>query len=95
MSLTITNVIEIPDSADSQPDYGAFDPKTRRAFIAHTACSSVEVIDHDGARHIATLHNFSEAASVVIAEGQVLRDTPRSRWLLASATYPMVQNFRH
>jgi DNA-binding beta-propeller fold protein YncE len=53
-------------------DHGAFDPKTRRVFVAHTGCNSVEVIDHDSHRHVGTLHNFPEAAGVVADEGQVL-----------------------
>lgn len=72
MPLTLKNVIEIPGSTGVPFDHGAFDPKTRRVFVAHTGCDSVEVIDHDSLRHIGTLHNFPEAAGVVADEGQVL-----------------------
>src|SRR5262245_37467713 len=72
MSLTVESVIEIPGSSGLAFDHGAFDPKTRRVFIAHTGCNSVEVIDHDSRRHVATLHNFPESAGVVADEGQVL-----------------------
>jgi DNA-binding beta-propeller fold protein YncE len=72
MPLTTERVIEIPGSTGLPFDHGAFDPKTRRVFVAHTGCNSVEVIDHDSHRHIGTLHNFSEAAGVVADEGQVL-----------------------
>jgi hypothetical protein len=72
MSLKTIGVIEIPGAAGSAFDHGAFDPKTRRVFVAHTACDSVEVIDHDAGRHIATLPGFPEAAGVVAEDGFVL-----------------------
>src|SRR5712692_6007337 len=64
--------IEIPRSAGSSFDHGAFDPKSRRVFVAHTGRDCVEVIDHDGGTHIATLPGFKEAAGVVAAEGNIL-----------------------
>src|SRR5258708_3346878 len=72
MALKLTNTIEIPDSAASAFDHGAFEPKTRRVFIAHTGRDCVEVIDHDAGTHMATLPGFREAAGVVAAEGIVL-----------------------
>ena len=72
MSLQILAKIEINGSANSDFDHGAFDPKTRRVFVAHTALNRVEVIDHDTGRHLATLDGFPEAAGVVADEGQVL-----------------------
>src|SRR5262245_43836758 len=72
MSFTVTRVIEIPGSAGLLFDHGAFDPKTRRVFVAHTGCNSLQVVDHDSLRHVATLQNFPEAAGVVADEGQVL-----------------------
>jgi DNA-binding beta-propeller fold protein YncE len=65
-------VIEFPDAAESAFDHGAFDPTTRRVFVAHTRRDRVEVIDHDRGRHIATLDGFPEAAGVVAEAGQVL-----------------------
>jgi DNA-binding beta-propeller fold protein YncE len=72
MPLKTIGVIEIPGTAGSAFDHGAFDPKTRRVFVAHTARDSVEVIDHDAGRHIATLPGFPEAAGVVADDGSVL-----------------------
>jgi DNA-binding beta-propeller fold protein YncE len=72
MALTVRGVIAIPDGRDSEFDHGAFDPKTRRVFIAHTARDRVEVVDHDASRHLATLQGFPEAAGVVAADGNVL-----------------------
>jgi hypothetical protein len=72
MSLEALAKIEIAGSANSQFDHGAFDPKTRRIFVAHTGLDRLEVIDHDGGKHLATLDGFPEAAGVVADEGQVL-----------------------
>ena len=72
MALRSRGVIAIPDGRDSDFDHGAFDAKTRRVFIAHTARGRVEVIDHDASRHLATLEGFSEAAGVVAHDGHVL-----------------------
>jgi DNA-binding beta-propeller fold protein YncE len=72
MSLKTNGTVAIPNSTGSSFDHGAFDPKTRRIFVAHTGRDSVEVIDHDSCRHVATLPGFKEAAGVVADEGIVL-----------------------
>jgi DNA-binding beta-propeller fold protein YncE len=87
MALRNRGVIEIPDGRDSDFDHGAFDPKTRRVFIAHTARGRIEVIDHDTSRHMATLDGFPEAAGVVAHEGNVLvtnRGAASLAWLDAA-----------
>ena len=71
MSLKTIATIAIPDSAGSSFDHGAFDPATRRVFVAHTGRNCVEVIDHDAGKHVATLPYFPEAAGVV-ADGGVV-----------------------
>jgi hypothetical protein len=50
MSLKTIGTIAIPHAAGSEFDHAAFDPKSRRVFIAHTARDCVEVIDHDAGR---------------------------------------------
>ena len=72
MSLTVRGIIKIPDGQDTDFDHAAFDVKTRRVFVAHTARGLLEVIDHDASRHIATLKGFPEAAGVVALDGHVL-----------------------
>jgi hypothetical protein len=72
MPLRTVGVIEIPNAAGSAFDHGAFDPKTRRVFIARTACDCVEVIDHDSQKHIATLPGFPGVAGAVADNGEVL-----------------------
>ena len=72
MPLSQVGLIEFPDAVESAFDHGAFDPVTRRVFVAHTRRDRVEVIDHDAGRHVATLDGFPEAAGVVADAGQVL-----------------------
>src|ERR1700750_830352 len=72
MALKTIGTIAIPHAAGSAFDHGAFDAKSRRVFIAHTARDCVEVIDHDQGRHIATLPGFPGAAGAVADDGQIL-----------------------
>src|SRR4051812_12949470 len=72
MPLKTLGTIAIPDAAGSAFDHGAFDARSRRVFIAHTARNCVEVIDHDAGKHVATLPGFSGAAGAVADDGQVL-----------------------
>src|SRR5882757_2389173 len=72
MSLMAAGSIEIPNSRGSAFDHGALEPETRRVFIAHTARDSLEVVDADTNRHLATLRGFPEAAGVVAGKGSVL-----------------------
>ncbi|MGZ3360272.1 MAG: YncE family protein [Xanthobacteraceae bacterium] len=72
MPLNTVGIIEIPNAAGSAFDHGAFDPKTRRVFVAHTARDCVEVIDHDVQRHMASLPGFPGAAGAVADDGEIL-----------------------
>jgi hypothetical protein len=51
MPLKTAGTIAIPGAAGSAFDHAAFDMKSRRVFIAHTARDCIEVIDHDAGRH--------------------------------------------
>src|SRR5436189_3699826 len=87
MSLKTVGVIEIPGATASAFDHGIFDPGSRRIFIAHTARSSVEVIDPDAGRHIATLPGFPGAAGAVADDGEILvtnRGSASVAWLDAA-----------
>jgi len=89
MPLKTLGVIEIPDGANSDFDHAAFDPKTRRVFIAHTARDRIEVIDHDAQKHVATLPGFPGVAGAVADDGDILttnRGAATVTWLDA-ATY--------
>jgi DNA-binding beta-propeller fold protein YncE len=72
MSLVSAGTIEIPDSSFTAFDHGAFEPQTRRVFVAHTARDRLEVVDADTSRHVATLDGFAGAAGVVADKGNVL-----------------------
>ena len=77
-------VIEIPGATGSAFDHGVFDAESRRVFIAHTARSTIEVVDHDAGRHIATLPGFPGAAGAVADDGEVLvtnRGSASIAWL--------------
>jgi hypothetical protein len=65
-------VIEIPNALNSEFDHAAFDARTRRVFIAHTARDCIEVIDHDAQKHIATLPGFPGVAGAVADDGEIL-----------------------
>lgn len=72
MPLVSRDTVEIPNSAGTSFDHGAFEPETRRVFIAHTARDRLEVVDVDTNRHLATLQGFPGAAGVVAGKGRVL-----------------------
>ncbi len=72
MSLVTADTIEIPNSLGTSFDHGAFEPDTRRVFIAHTARDCLEVVDADTNRHLATLQGFPGAAGVVAGKAVVL-----------------------
>jgi YVTN family beta-propeller protein len=72
MSLKTIGTIAIPGAAGSAFDHAAFDAKSRRVFIAHTARDCVEVIDHDAGRHLTALPGFPGVAGAVADDGQIL-----------------------
>src|SRR6476661_7990911 len=72
MSLKTIGAIAIPNAEGSEFDHAAFDPNTRRVFIAHTARDCVEVIDHDAGKHLATLPGFPGVAGAVADHGEIL-----------------------
>ncbi len=72
MPLVAAGTIEIPDSLGTAFDHGAFEPESRRVFIAHMARDRLEVVEADSNRHVATLDGFPEAAGVAAGDGCVL-----------------------
>jgi hypothetical protein len=84
MPLKDLGTIEIPGATGSEFDHGIFDARTRRVFIAHTRQSTIEVIDPDAGRHIATLPGFPGAAGAVADDGEILvtnRGSASVAWL--------------
>ncbi len=89
MALKVAGTIAIPNARGSAFDHAAFDPKTRRVFIAHTRRDCVDVVDHDARTHIATLPGFPGVAGAVADDGEILltnRGAASIAWLDA-ATY--------
>jgi DNA-binding beta-propeller fold protein YncE len=82
MPLKEVGIVELPDAQGSSFDHGAFDPKTRRVFVAHTARDRIEVIDHDLCCHFSTVNGFPDAAGVVADGGHVLVTNRRSAQLV-------------
>jgi DNA-binding beta-propeller fold protein YncE len=72
MPLKKIGTIAIPNAANGSFDHGAFDPATRRVFVAHTARDCVDVIDLDTQKHLATLPGFPGVAGAVCDDGEVL-----------------------
>ena len=84
MPLKSVGTIAIPNATDSSFDHAAFDAKTRRIFVVHTARDCVEVVDHDNAKYVRTLPGFPGAAGIVADDGQVLvtnRGSATLAWL--------------
>jgi DNA-binding beta-propeller fold protein YncE len=84
MPLKTIGTIAIPNAVGSEFDHAAFDAKSRRVFIAHTARDCIEVIDHDAGRHLATLPGFPGVAGAVADDGQILatnRGSASVAWL--------------
>lgn len=71
--LRVSRFIPIPaGGAANRFDHGAFDPSSKRVFVAHTSANALVVLDDATGRHEATLPRFPEAAGVVVAGGTVL-----------------------
>src|SRR3979409_1754435 len=71
MPLKKIGTIAIPGAAGSEFDHAAFDARSRRVFIAHTACDCVEVIDHDAGKHRATRPGFPGGHGCVRYAGRI------------------------
>lgn len=87
MALNPVGTIAIPGAAGSEFDHAAFDPRSRRVFIAHTAGDCIEVIDPNAGKHLTTLQGFPGAAGAVADDGEVLvtnRGSASIAWLDAT-----------
>jgi hypothetical protein len=86
MPLKAVGTIEIPGSLDTTFDHGAFEPTTRRVFVAHTSRNCLQVIDQSAGQHLVTLEGFPEPAGVVAEDGDVLatnRGAASLAWITA------------
>src|SRR5690348_8407829 len=88
MALKQAGTIAIPNALGSEFDHAAFDPKTRRVFIAHTARDCIDIVDHDARKHITTLSGFPGVAGAVADDGEILltnRGAASIAWLDAAS----------
>ncbi len=88
MALRQVGTVAIPNARGSAFDHAAFDPKTRRVFIAHTRRDCVDVVDHDARIHLATLPGFTGVAGAVADDGEILltnRGDASIAWLDAAS----------
>lgn len=88
MALKAVGTIAIPNARGSGFDHAAFDPKTRRVFIAHTRRDCIDVVDHDTRKHVATLPGFPGVAGAVADDGEILltnRGAASIAWLDAAS----------
>ncbi len=95
MPLKHVGLIAIPNGFGCDFDHAAFDLRTRRVFIAHTARDCIEVIDHDAQKHVATLPGFPGVAGAVADDGEILttnRGAATISWIDA-ATYDVIGVF--
>ena len=87
MTLKLVGTIAIPGATGSEFDHAAFDAKSRRVFIAHTARDCIEVVDPDAGKHVATLPGFPGVAGAVADDGEILatnRGSASVAWLDAA-----------
>ena len=88
MAMKAVATIEIPGSAGSSFDHGAFDPKSRRVFVAHTGRDCVEVIDHDAGKH-------SRNAAGVSRKPPVSSRTTAWSWSPTAAPQAWLSSMQH
>ena len=99
MALELLGEVELP--AHTGPggfDHGDVHQATGRVFVAHTANGTIEVIDGERLRHLATLADCPEASGVICppstdvvvaaarATGEVLFIDPVRSWLKSRVT---------
>lgn len=72
MTLRLTASIDLPPHSSGGFDHGDVHLLTGRVFVAHTASGTVEIIDGEAARHVATVPGCPEASGVLCAEGEGL-----------------------
>jgi len=68
MALTLSGSIGLPPHTPSGFDHGDVHLATGRVFVAHTAAGTVEIIDGEQARHVATVPGCPEASGVLCAQ---------------------------
>ena len=68
MTLRLATSIDLPPHSSGGFDHGDVHLSTGRVFVAHTAAGTVEIVDGEAARHVATVPGCPEASGVLCAE---------------------------
>jgi DNA-binding beta-propeller fold protein YncE len=66
--LTLTGHVDLPPHTVGGFDHGDVHRATGHIFVAHTANGTVEAIDGNAGRHLATISDCSEASGVLCAQ---------------------------
>ncbi len=72
MALTLRGFIDLPPHAPGGFDHGDVHLQSGRVFVAHTAIGTVEVIDGQESRHLATINGCPEGSGVLCAQDEGL-----------------------
>ncbi len=72
MALTLRGFIDFPPHAQGGFDHGDVHLQSGRVFVAHTVTGTVEVIDGQESRRLATVNGFPEASGVLCAQDEGL-----------------------
>ncbi len=72
MALTLRGFIDLPPHAQGGLDHGDVHLQSGRVFVAHTASGTVEVIDGQERRHLATINECPEVSGVLCAQDEGL-----------------------
>jgi DNA-binding beta-propeller fold protein YncE len=72
VALTLRGFIDLPPHAQGGFDHGDVHLQSGRVFVAHTATGTVEVIDGQESRHLATINGCPEGSGVLCAQDEGL-----------------------
>jgi len=72
MPLLVSRYIDLPPHQSGGFDHADVHLESGRVYVAHTATGTVEVIDGEQAKHLATLPGCPEASGVVCAQNENL-----------------------
>jgi len=70
MTLLISGHVELPPRAPGGFDHADVHLESGRVYVAHTATGTVEIIDGEHVRHLATIPGCPEASGVVCAQSE-------------------------
>jgi len=72
MTLLLSQYVSLPPYRSGSFDHADVHAESGRVYVAHTATGTVEVIDGENVKHIATLPGCKEASGVICAQNENL-----------------------